>query len=517
MADQEKFIEEIHTHYSFEGAAIDIGAAMLEEETFTNTIVRAPLRMFNRHGLIAGATGTGKTKTLQVITEQLSKHGVPSLLMDIKGDLSGLAMPSPGHRKIDERMQQIGLPFAPESIPVELLTISNDSGTRMRATVSEYGPVLFSKILYSTDTQASIISVLFKYCDDNELPLVDLQDLKKIIQYAMNEGKQAMEQEYGRMHPSSLTSILRKIVELEEQGGDMFFGEPSFEIEDFLRTDKQGRGYASILRVTDIQGKPKLFSTFMLCLLAEVYESFPEEGDLEKPKFVIFIDEAHLIFNEATDELLRQIESIIKLIRSKGVGVFFITQNPADVPESVLAQLGMKVQHALRAFTAKDRKAIKLAAENYPLSDYYDTAEVLTQLGIGESLISVLDEKGRPTPLVRTMMRAPITRMDVLTPQEQQSILKKSTIFSKYEKTIDRESAKELLIERIEKAKDTKTPSSSSTRRTSTRKEKSTIEQVIDSTAGRQVARTIAREVTRGLLGVLGIKTTGSRSKKTWF
>ena len=509
---QENFVNTICDGYQFEGEFITLGGAMLGEETHTGTLVSAPLSTLNRHGLIAGATGTGKTKTLQVIAEQLSKKGVPVLLMDVKGDLSGLAKPSPGHPKIDERMAEIGLNFTSEGMPVELLTMSEDKGTRMRATVSEFGPVLLAKMLGATDTQQSIISVLFKYVDDKKLPLLDLKDFKKLLQHVMDEGKDEIEKEYGRMHPSSVTSILRKTVELEEQGGDLFFGEPSFDIDDLLRTDKDGRGMISILRVTDIQDKPKLFSTFMLALLAEIYNTFPEAGDRDKPKLVLFIDEAHLIFKEASDALLAQIESVVKLIRSKSVGVYFCTQNPVDVPESVLSQLGFKVQHALRAFTAKDRKAIKLAAENYPLSDFYKTDEVLTNLGTGEALVSVLDEDGRPTPLVRTMMRAPISRMDVLTKDELDNQVASSKIYKDYEETIDRESAYEILNKKIEKAVEKKPEPKSSSRRS--KADESLIEKMSKNTMVRQVGRTAAREITRGVLGMLGIKST---RKSRWF
>ena len=512
MASTDQFLETIQNGYTFEGSTLTFGGAMFGEETFTGNLVNAPLSTFNRHGLIAGATGTGKTKTLQVMAEQLSKQGVPVLLMDVKGDLSGLAKPSPGHAKIDERMEAIGLPFQPEEMPVELLTISEDKGTQLRATVSEFGPVLLSKMLGATDTQSSIISVLFKYCDDKKLPLLDLKDFKKLLQHAMNDGKEEMEQEYGRMHPASLTAILRKTVELEEQGGDLFFGEPSFEIDDLVRKDKDGRGIVSILRVTDIQDKPMLFSTFMLCLLAEIYNTFPEAGDRDQPKLVLFIDEAHLIFKEASDELMAQIESVIKLIRSKSVGVFFCTQNPADVPESVLGQLGMKVQHALRAFTAKDRKAIKLAAENYPITEFYDTEDVLTNLGTGEAFISVLDEDGRPSPLVRTMMRAPVTRMDVLTAKELDAQLQQSAIFDAYDKTIDRESAYEILEKKLEKA--AAKPAKKSTSRRSRKQEESLLEKASKNTMVRQIGRTAAREIVRGVLGALGVKKS---SRSGWF
>ncbi|EDP72039.1 hypothetical protein FBALC1_13097 [Flavobacteriales bacterium ALC-1] len=450
--NSDTFIKDIADGNTFKGDYITLGSAMLEGETMTNAYVNVPLKTMNRHGLIAGATGTGKTKTLQVLAENLSEKGVPVLLMDIKGDLSGLAKPSPGHPKIDERHEKIGLPFEPKSFPVEVMTLSEQDGVRLRATISEFGPVLISRILDVTETQAGIISVIFKYCDDNKLPLLDLKDFKKILQYATNEGKKEFEESYGRISTASTGAILRKLIEIEQQGGDLFFGETSFDTQDLLRIDENGKGYINIIRLTDIQDKPKLFSTFMLSLLAEIYSTFPEQGDSGRPELIMFIDEAHLIFNEASDALLNQIESIVKLIRSKGVGLYFVTQNPTDVPEAVLGQLGLKVQHALRAFTAKDRKAIKLTAQNYPDTKYYDTAEVLTSLGIGEALVSALDEKGKPTPLAATMMRAPMSRMDILTEAELGSLLAQSQLAKKYNQEIDRESAYEMLNTKIEQA-----------------------------------------------------------------
>ncbi|NRD24848.1 DUF853 family protein [Winogradskyella litoriviva] len=452
MKNTETFEKEINEGNNFKGDYITLGSAMLNGETITNTFVNVPLKTMNRHGLIAGATGTGKTKTLQVLAENLSEKGVPVLLMDIKGDLSGLAKPSPGHAKIDERHKKIGLPFEAKGFPVEVMTLSEQDGVRLRATISEFGPVLISRILDVTETQAGIISVIFKYCDDNKLPLLDLKDFKKILQYATSEGKKEFEEAYGRISTASTGAILRKLIEIEQQGGDLFFGETSFDTQDLLRIDENGKGYINIIRLTDIQDKPKLFSTFMLSLLAEIYSTFPEQGDSGRPELVMFIDEAHLIFNEASNALLNQIESIVKLIRSKGVGLYFVTQNPMDVPEAVLGQLGLKVQHALRAFTAKDRKAIKLTAQNYPDTEYYDTAEVLTSLGIGEALVSALDEKGKPTPLAATMMRAPMSRMDILTESELSSLLAQSQLAKKYNKEVDRESAYEMLNEKIKKA-----------------------------------------------------------------
>ncbi|MCL5245122.1 DUF853 domain-containing protein [Cellulophaga sp. 20_2_10] len=454
MSTKEKFLADIEKGYTTKGDFITMGAGIVDGETVTNAFVKIPLKTLNRHGLIAGATGTGKTKTLQVLAENLSEKGVPVLLMDLKGDLSGLAQPSPGHPKIDERQAKIGLPFEGKSFPVEILSLSEQDGVKLRATVSEFGPVLLSRILDLTVTQEGIVAVIFKYCDDNKLPLLDLKDFKKVLQYATEEGKQEFKESYGRISSASTGTILRKIIELEQQGADLFFGEKSFEVDDLTRIDKNGRGYINILRLTDIQDRPKLFSTFMLSLLAEIYDTFPEQGDSDKPELVLFIDEAHLIFDEASKALLNQIESIVKLIRSKGIGVYFVTQNPTDVPEDVLAQLGLKIQHALRAFTAKDRKAIKLAAQNYPDSEYYNTEDVLTSLGIGEALISALDEKGRPTPLAATMLRAPMSRMDVLTESELKEVIDSSALVKKYNDVIDRESAYEMLTKKIDKAEE---------------------------------------------------------------
>ena len=444
------FKDTITKGYACKGDYITLGGAMFDGQPIENVFVNLPLKTLNRHGLIAGATGTGKTKTLQVIAENLSKNGVPTLLMDLKGDLSGLAAVGDEKSFITERHKKIGLSFENQSFPVELLTISEQKGVRMRATVSEFGSVLLSRILDLSDVQEGVLAVIFKYCDDNNYPLLDLKDLKKILQYSTEEGKSEFEKEYGAIAKTSTSAILRKIVELEHQGAELFFGERSFEPVDLLRTNSKGEGYVNIIRLTDIQDRPKMFSTFMLSLLAEIYSTFPEEGDLSKPKLVIFIDEAHLIFSEASKTLLNQLENIVKLIRSKGVGLIFCTQNPTDVPDAVLSQLGMKVQHALRAFTAKDRKAIKLTAENYPTSEYYNTTEVLTSLGTGEAFVTVLNEKGIPTPLVATMLRAPMSRMDILSDSEINALVNRSELVRKYNEEIDRESAYEILNKKIE-------------------------------------------------------------------
>lgn len=449
MSRIDKFTTEINQGYTCKGANINLGGAILDAEAH-NIPVTIPLKTLNRHGLIAGATGTGKTKTIQVLSEQLSQNGIPVLMMDIKGDFSGIAAKGEEKDFIKERHAKINIPFSPKEFPVELMTLSSQDGVRLRATVSEFGPVLFSRILDLNETQAGVVAVIFKYCDDKKMPLLDLKDIKKVMNYITEEGKDEISEEYGKISTATTGTILRKIIELEQQGGDIFFGEKSFEIDDLMRIDENGYGYVNIVRLNDIQDKPKLFSTFMLNLLAEIYNTMPEKGDVDQPELVVFIDEAHLIFNEASDALLDQIETIIKLIRSKGIGVYFITQNPTDIPKGVLAQLGLKIQHALRAFTANDRQAIKQTSENYPISEFYKTDEIITSLGIGEALVTALNEKGIPTPLVACMMRAPESRMDILTEKEIDTINSNSKLVEKYAEEIDRESAYEILNKKIE-------------------------------------------------------------------
>ncbi len=449
MNQQEQFISIINEGYTCKGENLLLGVAMLDGNAIPDAKITIPIKTLNRHGLIAGATGTGKTKTIQVLSEQLSGLGIPVMMMDIKGDFSGIAMKGTEKSFITERHTKIDIPFEPKAYPVELLTLSEQEGVRLRATISEFGPVLFSRILDLNDTQSGVVSIIFKFCDDQKMPLLDLKDIKKMIHYITAEGKAEIEATYGKISTATTGTILRKIIELEQQGGDIFFGETSFDVQDLMRMDEQGKGYINILRLTDIQDKPKLFSTFMLSLLAEIYYTMPEKGDAEKPELIIFIDEAHLIFKEASKVLLEQIETIVKLIRSKGVGIYFITQNPMDVPSGILAQLGLKIQHALRAFTANDRQAIKQTADNYPSSDFYKTDEVLTSLGIGEAFVTALSEKGTPTPLAATMLRAPESRMDILSMEEIASINASSKLVKKYAESIDRESAFELLAKRI--------------------------------------------------------------------
>lgn len=509
----EKLKSMVDASFSFQGTSIVLGTARLGDEILEKTLVKAPLKTFNRHGLIAGATGTGKTKTLQNLAEKLSANGVPTLLMDIKGDLSGISQPGTPNPKVDERHAKIGIEWTAKGFPTELLSISGEKGVRMRATISEFGPVLLSKILELNDVQSGVVSMIFKYCDDKKMPLLDIKDFRKICQYLQtDEGKKDIEKDYGLVSSSSVGAIMRNLLEVEQQGADMFFGERSFDVNDLLRTDSNGYGYCNILRLSDIQSKPALFSTFMLCLLAEIYETFPERGDLDKPQLCIFIDEAHLIFKEASKSLLDQIITIVKLIRSKGVGLFFITQDPTDVPEEVLGQLGMKMQHALRAFTEKDRKAIKTIAENFPPSEYYKTSDLLTALGIGEALVTVLNEKGIPTPLVHTYLTAPQSRMDIISPAEQDELISRSQLVRIYNETIDRESAFEILSKKLDSIHEEEATEKEEEPKKKAG-EKSTVEKVMNSS----VTRTIVREVARGLLGVLGIKSSTRRKTKSWF
>ncbi len=502
-------IEQFRNHLAegqvFKKDYIILGTGILEGEPIDGAQIKIPLKTLNRHGLISGATGTGKTKTLQVIAEQLSLKGIPSVLMDMKGDLSGLAMPGEVKDFILQRTEVIGVPYNPTGFPVELMSISGSKGVKLKATVSEFGPILISQILELNSTQQGVIALVFRYCDLNHLPLLDLKDLKKVLQYISNEGKGAITKEFGQVSAASVNTVMRKIIELEQQGAERFFGERSFDVEDFLKT-RDGKGVISILRLTDVQEKPKLFSTFMLSLLSEIYETYPEQGDADLPKLCLFIDEAHLVFSTASKELLEKIETIIKLIRSKGVGVYFCTQDPTDVPDKVLGQLGLKVQHALRAFTAKDRKTIVKTAENFPDSPFFTISDILTSMGTGEALVTALNEKGIPTPLSQTLVRPPLSRMDILAEEEIDSCLAGSQLVDKYNQDIDRESAFELLERKIKEVETTQEQIPSPAKNPpKTAKvsppEKSLIEELSRNTMVRQVVRTIARELTRGILG----------------
>ena len=519
MANKEDFLKQIKDGYTFKGESIKIGAAMLDGEVIPEAEIYLPLKTLNRHGLVAGATGTGKTKTFQMISEGLSDASVPVLLMDIKGDLSGIGASGTANDKITGRYASLKMEYKPAQFPVDLLTLSGQKGIRLRATVSEFGPVLITKILGLNDTQGGVVAMIFKYCDDNKMPLLDLKDFIKVLQYVGNEGKAELQKTYGNISTTSTGTILRKVIELQQQGADVFFGEKSFEVDDLMRISDDGRGMISVLRLTDMQDRPKLFSTFMLQMLAELYASSPEAGDLDKPKLIIFIDEAHLIFQEASSALLEEIETIIKLIRSKGIGIYFCTQNPMDIPASVLGQLGLKIQHSLRAFTAIDRKAIKQTAENYPETTFYKTEDLITQLGIGEALVTLLNEKGIPTPLAATMMLAPRSRMDVLTDGEVDNIVSKSKLTAKYNQVIDTQSAYEMLTTKLQQAADNP-PEVAKTQKVA-KPEESTFEKVANSSVTKSIMRTAGNTIVRSLLGSLGLGGRSSRSTSnkgsSWF
>src|SRR5687768_594258 len=451
MAD---FEEALNAGYGFDGPGITFGAAMRDDETFPGLQVRVPLAMMNRHGLVAGATGTGKTKTLQVLAEQLSDAGVPVFISDIKGDISGLAAPAMLNEKLTARAASIGLAdYAARAFPVEFLTLDRDGkGVRLRASVSSFGPILLAKVLDLNDTQQSVLALAFKYSDDKKLPLLNLDDLRALLNHLnSDEGKSEMA-EYGGVATATAGVIIRKIVELEQQEADAFFGSPEFDVDHFLRVTDEGRGVVNVLELADMQDRPALFSTFMMWLLASLYESLPEVGDQDKPKLVFFFDEAHLLFRDASKTFMRQIELVARLIRSKGVGVFFVTHSPRDVPAEVLGQLGNRVQHALRAFTPDDLETVRAAAQTFPTTEFYDVEDELTRLGIGEALITALDPKGRPLPTVRTLLRPPMSLMAQVEPAVLDAVAAASPIAGTYAVDTDPESAKELLAARLAKA-----------------------------------------------------------------
>jgi DNA helicase HerA-like ATPase len=448
------FRDAITAGYTLDEPTIVLGSAMHEGELFNDTRVQVALSMLNRHGLIAGATGTGKTKTLQGMAGQLSKAGVPVFVADIKGDLTGLAAPGTTSPKLEERLQSMDLTFEPSGHPVEFLSLSGALGSQVRATVSSFGPLLLGKVLDLNETQTSILSLVFKYCDDNDLPLLDLKDLATTLKFlASDEGKPILA-DYGGMSAASVGVLLRSIVVLEQEGADTFFGEPEFDVEDLLRTDADGKGIISILELSDVMDQPRLFSTFMLWMLAQLYEQLPEAGDLPKPKLCFFFDEAHLLFADASDALMEQIERTARLIRSKGIGVYFVTQVPADVPSSVLAQLGNRIQHALRAFTPEDADNLRKAARTFPTTEFYDVEKTLTSLGTGEALVTVLSPKGIPTPLAATRLVAPDSLMAPVEEVVFRGHIAMSPLFAKYGTAVDRDSAYERITARLTAARE---------------------------------------------------------------
>lgn len=513
MNDQSaNFTEKIKTSYKPSGSYIYLGAGILDGKVLAEAEVNLPLHMMNRHGLVAGATGTGKTRTLQLLAEQLSDAGVPVFMLDVKGDLSGLNQPGSINPKIEERSTQLNKPFSPTGFPLELYSLSGKLGAQMRATVLEFGPTLLAKILDLNDTQTGVLAVIFKYADDHKMPIIDLNDLKKLVAYLSDEeGAEEIKSTYGKISTATSGTILRKIVTIEQQGLSGMFGERSFDIEDlFGKVD--GKGTISLLNISDVQNQPILYSTFLLSLLAEIFYNMPEAGDLDKPKLVFFFDEAHLLFKNSSKAFLEQIETIIRLIRSKGIGVFFCTQSPSDVPESVLSQLGNRIQHALRVFTPNDADALKKTVNTYPRSDFYKIDQILTALGTGQALITVLNEKGIPTEVAATMLTPPRSIMGPLTTTEYIALTQASSMTKKYQETIDPESAYDILTKRVND-KQTEQESQATPQETSKKGEKSIIEQVMGATITRQ----IGKEIVRGLFGMLTGKKTRSSGGKGIF
>ena len=490
---------------------ISLGAVMHDGAIHPEPLIRLPLSMMCRHGLIAGATGTGKTKTLQLMAEQLSAHGVPVFLADVKGDASGVAMAGAPHPKIDERSKATGYAWRASAFPVELLSLTGKTGGQLRATVADFGPLLLSKVLDLNETQASVLTLVFKYCDDKGLLLLDLSDLREVLQYLSGDGASELK-EYGGMSKATVGVVLRNLIGLEAQGADRFFGEPAFDLNDLFSIERDGRGLVSVLALSDVQDKPALFSTFMLWMLAELYAMLPEVGDLAKPKLVFFFDEAHLLFDDASKSMRDEIEKVVRLVRSKGVGVFFITQHPRDIPEAVLGQLGNRVQHALRAFTPDDEKQLRTTARTIPRTPFYEIESLLTTLGTGEALVSTLTEKGTPTLPFACHMLPPASRMGPLTAEEVAPRLSTPQA-KKYAVAIDRESAREALERKhvlnaeadaaaaeadVAAKKATAAPPSKSIR-----EDEGVLGAFLRSPVARTIAVTVAGTLTRSLLGTL--------------
>ena len=460
-------------------------------------------QMANRHGLIAGATGTGKTISLQVLAEGLSRAGVSVFLSDVKGDVAGISQPgSDSHKKVNERIELLKLKgFAFEGFPVAFWDIFGEQGHPIRATVTEMGPLILSRLFDLNETQSGVLSLVFKIADDNDMDLLDLKDLQAMLQYVGNNA-QTFQTQYGNVTGATIGAIQRSLLTIQQQGADRFFGEPVLDLADMMRTDAKGRGMINILASDKLMTSPKTYTAFLLWLLAELFEQLPEVGDPEKPKLVFFFDEAHLLFTDVPKALLEKVEQVVRLIRSKGVGVFFITQNPLDVPQTVLGQLGNRIQHALRAFTPLDQKAVKSAAQTFRTNPKLDVAEAITQLGTGEALVSMLDQKGMPGIVERAFMLPPHSQIGPIPSETRQQIIRSSPLVGRYENVLDRESAYEKLQARTAAAASGTGPVASGTGKRK-KPEPTALESLSKNTLVRQVARTAAREVTRNVLGIL--------------
>ncbi len=498
--------------YRFEGPALDLGGLMLDAQQLSDVAVRIPLAMLNRHGLVAGATGTGKTKTLQLLAEQLSAQGVPVFAADIKGDLSGLAVPGEASDKISERAASVGQQWKARGFPVELYALGGEGvGIPLRVTMSAFGPVLLSKVLGLNATQESSLGLVFHYADGAGLPLLDLADLRAVVQHLTSDEGKADLKELGGLSSATAGVILRELIAFADQGAEAFFGEPEFESADLLQTTADGSGLISLVELPNLQDRPAIFSTFLMWLLADLFHDLPELGDVEKPTLVFFFDEAHLLFDDASDDFLDQIAQTVRLIRSKGVGVFFVTQSPTDVPDDVLAQLGSRIQHQLRAHTPNDAKALKATVNTYPDSGYDDLGEVLTSLGIGEAVVTVMNERGAPTPVAWTRLQAPESRMGPADPDTMAATVAASPRHAKYAQTVDRESAREKLAAKLEEGarkaaeEQSKEPTPKAPRKkASAPKPKQDdagdlVRDVVESGAFKDFVRTAAREIARGM------------------
>jgi len=514
MPARSEFRDAIATGYACEGKSLLLGAPLHDGEP-VDAPVRVPLAMMNRHGLVAGATGTGKTKTLQLLAEQLSASGVPVFLADLKGDLSGIASPGEPSPKILERARAAGAEFVPAAFPVEFVGLTGQNGIPLRATVSSFGPILLARAFGLNATQQSVLAMVFKLCDDQKLLLLDLADLRAVLQYLAEDG-QGLFAEYGGLSKATVGVLLRKIGEMEQQGADRFFGEPEFEVEDLLRLDASGKGIVTLLELDDVQDRPALFSTFLMWLLASLYRELPEAGDLDKPKLVFFFDEAHFLFEDATKEFLSEVAQTVRMIRSKGVGVFFVTQTPKDVPGDVLAQLGNRIQHALRAHTADDERALKAAANTFPRSPYYDIPQTLLSLGIGEALVTVLSEAGTPTPVVAVRMIPPASLMKPIPAEQRDRMVRGSPLLAEYGAPVDRESAREILAARARDSGD-ESPDAGGTTAGKRGAEAPTLAETVGKAIQSPLARTVGRELVRGLFGVLGVSTTTRRRRRRIF
>ena len=466
--------------------------------------------MANRHGLIAGATGTGKTVTLRVLAEHFSNIGVPVFMADVKGDLSGMARPGQENPKIKERLIQLGLDnFQFASFPTVFWDVYGQHGHPVRTTVSEMGPLLLSRLLNLNEIQSGVLQLVFKIADDNGLLLLDLKDLRAMLQ---NVGDNAarFKTQYGNISAASIGAIQRGLVTLDEQGGEKFFGEPALDLDDFLQSDSAGHGMINILVADQLINAPKIYATFLLWLLSELFERLPEVGDPEKPKLVFFFDEAHLLFDDAPRVLLEKIEQVIRLVRSKGVGVYFVTQNPSDVPDIVLGQLGNRVQHALRAFTPRDQKAVKAAAQTFRPNKKIDVEKAITELGVGEALVSFLDEKGQPNPVDRALIFPPQSQLPPLAGAEREQVIRQSTLYGHYEKIVDRESAYEMLKVRAPQAG---TDSAGSQSGASWQSEAGSLLEAAGKSAVRAMGTQLGREIIRGVLGSI-FGGTSTRKKR---